>query len=63
VFESTAGGTGIRIHLNADVVAHVTNCEFKGVDVAVEGRCVMINCRQNGRRLPDGLQSRRSAPR
>ena len=63
VFESTAGGTGIRIHLNADVVAHVANCEFKGVDVAVEGRCVMSNCRQDGRRLPDGLQSRRSAPR
>lgn len=67
VFESTAGGTGIRIHSNADVVARVENCMFTGVDVAVEGRCVISNCWQNGRRLPDGLQRRtavtRRAPR
>jgi len=63
VFESTSGGIGIRIHANADVVARVENCVFTGVDVAVEGRCVMRNCRQNGRRLPDGLQRRRGAPR
>jgi len=63
VFESTSGGTGIRIHANADVVARVENCVFNGVDVAVEGRCVMRNCQQNGRRLPDGLQRRRKASR
>jgi hypothetical protein len=57
-FESTAAGTGIRIHPNVSVVARLENCAFIGVDVPVDGPCVLTNCWHNGRRLPDGLHRR-----
>lgn len=57
-FESTAGGTGIRIHANVDVFGRLENCAFIGVDVPVDGRWVMKNCWHNGRRLPDGAHPR-----
>lgn len=55
VFESTAGGVGVRIHANVDVIGRLTNCAFVGVDMPINGRCVMRNCSHNGRRLRDGL--------
>jgi hypothetical protein len=58
-FESLARGTAIRIHRNADVLARIENCRFAGVDVPVEGRCVMRGCTLDGRRLPDGEHHRR----
>ena len=54
-FESTAGGTGISIRGNVAVVARIEDCAFIGVDVPVEGTCVMRNCWHNGQPLPDGL--------
>ena len=57
-FESTAGGIGIRIHSNADVLAQLEDCAFIGVDIPVDGNCVMKNCEHNGRRLPDGRHPR-----
>jgi hypothetical protein len=54
VFESTAGGTGIRIRPNVDVIAKLENCAFIGVSLPVDGPCVMKNCSHDGRRLPDG---------
>jgi hypothetical protein len=57
-FESTAGGTGIRIHPNADVTARLENCMFIGLDVPVDGRCEVKNCRHDGRLLPDRLHLR-----
>lgn len=60
-FESTIGGTGIRIHPNADVVATFQNCRFTGVDVPVDGNCTMKNCWYDGRPLPDGPRRRASA--
>jgi hypothetical protein len=58
-FESRARGTAIRIHPNAEVLARIENCRFVGVDVPVDGNCVMRNCTLDGRRLPDGRHERR----
>jgi hypothetical protein len=52
-FASTAGGTGIRIHANVDIVALVEDCDFDGLAVPVEGACVLRNCRRDGKPLPD----------
>ena len=51
-FESHAGGTAIRNAL-PDVVAAIRDCDFEGVDVAVEGRHELHGCRLNGKLLPD----------
>lgn len=47
VFESTAGGTGIRNALPG-VVADVQDCDFNGVTTPVEGNHTRRNCRANG---------------
>jgi len=58
VFESRAGGIAVRIHRNADIVAQFENCRFIGVDLPVEGTCVMRDCTHNGRPLRDGRHER-----
>jgi hypothetical protein len=54
-FESRAGGYGVRIRPNVAVVATLEDCVFTGIDVPVDGDCLMRNCRHNGRRLRDGM--------
>jgi hypothetical protein len=54
VFESTIGGTGLRVHPNVDVVAILENCAFIGVAIPCDGHCTLRNCTHDGRPLPDG---------